>query len=177
MLRPVLVILAGLAALAIATTSLAATLTIEPADTSVANGDTLTLRVVVTPVADLKGYEIVHAYDPVRLASLEIRAGDVLTGPGRSYAAYAVPEAAAPNDTTWLDAAMLDGTASGPGVLAYLVFKATANGVAHVTCESVLLRDSENATIDADCAGGIVRISAPVPVRRATWGTLKAAYR
>ncbi len=155
----------------------AATISIEPADTSVTVGDTLALRVVCSPVADLKGYELVHAFDASRLASITVRAGDVLVGTGRPYAAYVLPDAVAPVDSTWLDAAMLDGATSGPGVLAYLVFKATATGTAAVTCEHAELRDSSNAAIPGDCAGAVVRVSAAVPVRRTTWGGLKSRYR
>ena len=158
-------------------TAQAVTVSIVPADTTVSVGDTLTLRVVVTTFADLKGYQLVHAFDPAHLVSLDVRAGDVLTGAGGAYAAFLLPDVAAPTDSTWLDAAMLDGSTSGPGVLEYLVFKATAAGVAHVNCEHAELRDSQNAWTYPGCAGAVVLVNAPTAAFRSSWGRVKAAYR
>jgi hypothetical protein len=154
----------------------AVTVSVQPADTTVTVGDTLTLRVTADAFADLKGYQLVHGFDPTRLASIGVLAGDVLTGAGGSYVAFPLPDAAAPQDSTWLDAAMLDGSTSTPGVLEYLVFVATAKGDAVVTCEHAELRDSQNAWTYPGCAGGVVHIVGPTPVRRPTWGGLKAAY-
>ena len=164
-------------ALLLASAARAVTVTIEPADTTVAVGDTVSLRVVCTAFPDLKGYQLVHTFDSARLASLAVLAGDVLTGTGRTYAAYSVPMVTVPPDSTWLDAAMLDGSTAAPGVLGYLVFKARAIGVANIHCEHVELRDSANASTLPDCAGGVVHIVAATPARRSTWGSLKAVYR
>jgi hypothetical protein len=155
----------------------AATVSIEPADTTVTAGSTFTLRVVISAFADLKGYQLVHTFDPTHLASLEVRTGDVLTGSGGSYAAFQLPDVTAPTDSTWLDAAALDGSTAGPGVLEYLVFKATAEGLARVDCQHADLRDSQNAWTYPDCAGALVHITSPTPALRGSWGRVKAAYR
>lgn len=158
-------------------TARAVTVSIEPADTTVTVGDTLTLRVVATTFPDLKGYQLIHSFDSVHLASYQVRPGDVLTGAAGSYAAFPLPDASAPTDSTWLDAAMLTGSTSGPGVIEYLDFIALATGTATVVCEHVELRDSNNAWTYPDCQGGVVRIVGPVPVQRASWGRLKTIYR
>jgi Cohesin domain len=155
----------------------AVTVSIQPADTTVAPGDTVSLRVVVTDFPDLKAYQLIHGFDPAHLASLAVLPGDLLTGSGQAYAAYSVPCVATPADSTWLDAAMLDGSTAGPGVLGYLVFKATTTGTANITCQHVELRNSLNVATLPDCAGAVVRIVAATPTRRSSWGSVKAAYR
>jgi len=153
------------------------TVSIVPADTTVTVGDTLSLRVVCTDFPDLKGFELVHAFDPVRLASLAVQPGDLLTGIGRAYVAYSLPDVSVPADSTWLDAAVLDGSTAGPGVLEYLVFKALGVGSASIECLDVLFRDSSNASTVPACTGAMVRITTATPVRRASWGSLKSVYR
>jgi len=161
----------------VATRAHAVSVTIVPADTSVSVGDTLTLRVVATAFPDLKGYQLIQTYDPLHLASVEVRAGDVLTGAPGAWTAYVIPPASSPADSTWLDAAMLDGSTSTPGVLEYLVFRATATGLAHVDCEHTEFRDSQNAWTYPDCTGAVIHVGGPTATRRPSWGQLKAAYR
>jgi len=155
----------------------AVTVSILPADTSVTVGSTFRLRVVASAFPDLKGFEIIHGFDASRLSLVGVLPGDVLTGTGRAYAAFVVPDVAAPVDSTWLDAAMLDGSTSGPGVLAYLEFRADALGGAAITCLHEDFRDSNNALTTPDCAGAMVHVLGPVPVRRTTFGGLKTIYR
>jgi hypothetical protein len=169
--------LALVAALALPAAAHAVTVTLEPADTTVSTGATVQLRVVASPFANLKGYELVHSFDSGRLDMVSVLPGDVLTGTGREYADFAIPDAVAPVDSTWLDAAMLDGTATAPGVIAYIVFTASHTGDALVRCEHVEFRDSVNAVTLPDCAGAVIHISGPVPARRTSWGSLKSVYR
>jgi hypothetical protein len=155
----------------------AATVTVEPADTTVTLGATVRLRIVASPFAGLKGYHLVHSFDPAVLALAGEQAGDVLTGTGRDFAAFPVPDVAAPVDSAALDGAMLDGTTSGPGVLAYLEFTANAAGDSPVVCAYAEFRDAANVATVPDCVGGVVHVTGPVPVRRPTWGALKSIYR
>jgi hypothetical protein len=155
----------------------AVSVTVQPSDTTVAFGATVTLRLVTDAVADLKGYQLVYTYDAVRLALDGVTPGEVLTAPPGAYAAYLLPDAAAPADSVWYDAARLDGSASGPGVLAYVTFTAIAEGNAWVTCGSVDFRDSGNARTLPDCAGGVVHVLGPVSATPTPWGRLKALYR
>ena len=169
--------LALLLALAVPAVASALTVSIEPADTTVAPGATVLLRVVAGPFTNLKGYELVHAFDASRLELVHVLPGDVLTGTGREYADFTIPDVVAPVDSTWLDAAMLDGTASTPGVIAYIEFTALQKGDAYVVCGHVDFRDALNNVTLPDCAGAVVHITGPVPARRASWGGLKSAYR
>ncbi len=155
----------------------AVTVSIVPADTGLVVGQTATLRVVVDGVADLKGYQLIHAYEPTLLSVVNAQPGGVLTGSGRTCTWYYVPDLVAPADTLWLDAAMLDGATSGPGILETITVQAHATGTAHVSCASALLRDSANATIPADCLGAVIHITGPTAIRPASWGRLKSVYR
>ncbi len=166
-------VLVGLLA---ATRAGAITVEMSPPDTTVHQGDTLTVRVVTDGGSDLKGVQIVYSFDPQHLQLLDVLPGDVIVGTGGQYASFVVPDAA-PTDSVWFDAARLDGTASGPGVLAYLRFKAILTGVSPLACGHVDFRDSQNVQTLPDCLSGEVHIGAPVPARRASWGTLKSRYR
>jgi hypothetical protein len=169
--------LALVVTLALPAAARAVTVTLEPADTTVAVGATVRLRVVAGPFTNLKGYALVHAFDADRLALVAVLPGDVLTGAGRDYASFVVPDAAAPVDSSRLDAAMLDGTVTTPGVIAYLEFTALQRDDAIVRCEHVEFRDAANVVTLPDCTGAVIRVSGPVPAQRATWGRLKSAYR
>jgi len=173
--RAVTVLLSCLLSLAAARAH-AVSVWIEPADTSVAVGDSVTLRVVSDGVPDLKGYQVAHRYDPARLQLVSILAGDLLTT-GGDYFAVPLADVTAPADTAWLDAAKLVGSANGPGILAYYRFRTTAKGSADLECVFVQFRDSENATTIPACAGSVVHISGAVPALPRTWGRLKIAYR
>ena len=155
----------------------AATVSVVPADTTVTAGDAFTLRVVTTSFPDLKAFQFIHAYAPAVIQLHGIDPGDVLTRSGRSFYSYWLPDAVAPADTAWYDAAMLDGSTSGPGILGFLVFKATAVGVSPVDCLWVDFRDSYNVQTLPSCTGGMVHVVPPVAVRPDTWGRIKALYR
>lgn len=168
--------LVALAAL-VAPASRATVVSVSPADTSVTIGDVITLRVVTTAFADLKGYQLLFGFDPTIVELQGISPGDVLTGTGRAYAGYPVPDPVAPADTAWYDAAMLDGSTAGPGVLAYFTFKALALGTTTVECRTVDFRDSQNLQTLPSCESGVVNVLPPTSARSASWGRLKAIYR
>lgn len=163
--------------LALPAAARAVTVTVEPADTTVAPGATFRLRVVSSAFTDLKGCELVHAFDAGRLGLVSEVAGDVFTGTGRDFAGFNRPDVVAPVDSTTLDAAMLDGSTAGPGVVAYLEFTALHSGDAPVSCAFVQFRNSLNAITLPDCTGAIVHVSGPVSARRASFGRLKTIYR
>jgi hypothetical protein len=154
----------------------AVTVSVVPADTTVTVGSTFMIRVVTDAFPDLKAYELVHHYGPVLEYDGSV-AGDVLTGSGSPYTVNDVPDVAAPADTAEVDCAQLLTSTSGPGVLIYYKFKALAVGVSPIDCLSVDFRNSHNDQTLPDCVGGVVHVTAPVPVRRETWGRVKAIYR
>jgi len=136
----------------------AATVSIDPPDTTVAVGDEFVVRIVTDTEPDLKGFELIFPYDPTRLLLLSVVEGDVLTSPGGAYVAFLIPDIAAPADTLWYDAAMLEGTSQGPGILLFARFKALAPGDAAISCGSVDFRDSNNQQTTPACASGVVHI-------------------
>jgi len=155
----------------------AVTVSVVPPDTSVAVGDVCVLRVVTTAFTDLKAFQFIYGFAPTVIKLQGIDPGEVLTGSGRSFYGYWLPDNVAPADTAWYDAAMLDGTSAGPGILAYLTFKAVALGVSPVDCRWVDFRDSYNVQTLPVCESGLVRVVPPVAVRAGSWGRLKTLYR
>lgn len=159
--------------LTLAASAGAADLRIAPADTTVQVGATFTLRVVCDAVPDLKGLETAYSFSATRLKFLAMPAGNVFTDQGGAWFAQVIADAAAPADTAWLDAAMLDGSAQGPGVVAYITFKALVPGDAPLHCVLAEMRDSNNVPLLPTCEGGMVHVLAPVPTVRSTWGRVK----
>lgn len=181
MFRPalvtILVLSFSLGTLAVPPPAGAAQLSLSPADTMVTVGDTFTLRVVCDAVPDLKGFQSAYSFPSARLQFLAMPAGNVLTDAGGAWIAFVLPDVSAPADTAWIDAAMLDGSTQGPGVVAYIQFKALIQGDAPLQCVHAEIRDSNNVSLSPGCAAGVVHVIGPVPVRRDTWGRLKSLYR
>jgi hypothetical protein len=176
MVRPALFAFVLAAALA-GSPAAAAQFSLSPDDTTVTVGDTFTLRVVCDAVTDLKGLQTAWAYPPTRLQLQSMTAGNVLTDAGGDWFEFVLPDVVAPADTAWMDAAMLDGSTQGPGVVAYLQFKALIEGDAPIACAFAEMRDSFNVSLAPTCAGGVVHVLGPVPAERRSWGRIKALYR
>ncbi len=175
---PPMSVLAALFLLVLAVpTAHAASLTIAPAETTVTIGDSFTLRVVIDAVPDLKGADLIYGYTPARLTFTSAQVGDALTGLGGAIFDTVLPDVTAPPDSVWYDAARLTGTGSGPGVVAFLEFGTHSQGNATVNCLFIDLRDSANAPLSSSCAGALIHVIGPVPVRPTTWGRVKAHYR
>jgi hypothetical protein len=148
--------------------------TLLPPDTTVAVGDIVTLRAVTDAFPDLKAFQLIYRYDPLRLQFLGATAGEVLTSV--PHVAFVTPDEP-PADSVIYDAAVLVGSTSGPGVLVYLRFRALAVGDAAIECMLADFRDSQNRQTLPACNGGRVQITAPTPVQRSTWSKIKAIYR
>lgn len=155
----------------------AVTLSLAPADTVVSVGDTFALRVVVSVAPDVKGVQFLWGYDASRLSLVGAGAGDILTHSGGAHFLQLLPDPTPPADVAWVDAARLDGTSAGPGIVAFLTFQATAEGDALLVPQSADVRNSLNAPVLTGLAGGIVHITGPTPATPGTWGRLKRLYR
>ncbi|MFN8588490.1 MAG: cohesin domain-containing protein [Candidatus Eisenbacteria bacterium] len=157
----------------VASTAGAAVLAIAPADTTVQVGATFTVRVTCDAVSDLKGLQTAWSYSPARLQYVTMFAGNVFSNAGGAWFEHVLPDVSAPADTAWLDAAMLSGSTSGPGVVAYLRFKALVPGDAPLVCAIAEIRDSHNVSLGPTCENGMVHVAAPTPALRRTWGHVK----
>lgn len=177
MKRAIVLALLGLACCGAAPAVRAATLTIVPAETTVTVGDPFVVRVMVDPVPDLKGAELIHGYTSGRLSFVSAQAGDALTGATGSVSEFVLPDVTAPADSVWYNGARLDGTGAGPGVVIFLAFATHTEGNATIDCLTSDLRDSANAPLAPSCAGALVHVIGPVPVRSTSWGRLKEHYR
>ncbi len=156
----------------------AASVTMVPADTSVTIGETVVLRVqLISPFSNFEGFKAVYRYEPNVLSFIGATPGEVFTSaPGAIFATLR-SEYAAPMDSVWYEAAVLDGTSSGPGILAYLTFQTIGPGNGTIVCKGVDLRDSDNQQTLATCFDAIVHVFPPVPVRPTSWSRLKVLYR
>lgn len=168
---------AALVSLAIGLPSLvrATTVTVQPPDTTVTVGDTFIVRAVTDAFPDLKAFELIYRYDPLRLQFLGAIAGEVLTDAG-GYVDFTTPDAA-PADSVIYDAAVLSGSTAGPGILVYLRFRALALGDALIQCELADFRDSQNRQTLPACEGSRVVITGPTPAIKTSWGKIKSLYR
>lgn len=143
---------------------------IEPADTTVALGDLVTVRVTTDgPPADLKGYLLRATHDPAVLSLVSTDPGSVLD----SYLYTFFPYVAAP-DTIGFDAAVLIGSTAGPGTLGTFTFQATAIGICDLVPTEVLMRDSSNQPFSVSLCAGRVRVIGVTPRKDSTWGSVKA---
>lgn len=153
------------------------TVWIDPPDTTIDVTAEAWLRVMTDAVADLKAYELIFEYDPTYVELLDVLPGDLLTGAPGGYTDYERAEFASPQDSVWYDAAVLVGSTSGSGVLAYFHFRGLVEGDSPILCRLVDFRDSFNNQTLPPCSGGVLHVVGPVQVLRGTWGRLKATYR
>lgn len=165
------------AALCSAIPAAAAVLSLTPADTTVQVNSTFTLRVTCDAVSDLKGMQTAWSYSAARLQLVSMTAGNVFTDPGGAWFEHMIFDVTAPADTAWLDVAKLNGTAQGPGVVAYVRFKALVPGDAPIGCVLAEIRDSDNVSLAPGCTPGIVHVAAPTAITRRSWGQLKIHAR
>lgn len=176
-LAPVTMLLC-LGGLLYAGSACAASVTVVPADTSVTVGEDVYLRVLLlTPFPDLEGYRFIYQYTPSVLDFMGIQPGDVLTSAPGAYFETVRPEYAVPADSAWYEAAVLEGGSAGPGILAFLHFKAVAAGNGTLLCRGVDLRDSSNQQTIPVCFDAVIHVFGPVPTRRESWSRLKLMYR
>jgi hypothetical protein len=172
-------------ALACATASRAggvpvATVTIVPADTTVCWGEDFTVRAFVEGAVDLRVFELIYKYNPTAISFVNAHAGPLVAS--HAFFESLQNEYDAPQDTVWYDAAVIDGVSiNGSGVLVLLKFHAPlADGDSPIACQLADFRDSQNNQTFPTCIGGMVHVRAdhcPTPVKRMTWGRLKAIYR
>jgi hypothetical protein len=163
----------------------AVTVSVAPADTTVTVGADFTLRVVTDAITDLKAYHLYYDFASATITSSGVDPGDVLTGAGGTFSAFAFPDNTLPTGTILYDAAMLTGTSQGPGILGFFKFHAVAIGTSPIQCVPMdaqnlptpNFRDSGNNQILPACVGGLVHVTGPVPARTATWGHIKQVYR
>ena len=134
----------------------ATVVTLDPPDTTVTVGDVVTMRAIVDAEPDIKAFELIYQYDPVRLQFTGTTAGEVLTG--SFYTDFVTPDNAAPADSVIYDAAVLLGSTAGPGVLVYVNFKALATGDAAITGQLGDFRDSQNNRTLAQMSNSVIHI-------------------
>jgi hypothetical protein len=140
-----LVLLAGL----VSRPALATSVSIQPATSSVTQGDTFTVDIAITGAADLVAYQFDLTYDSAILTATEVTSGPFLTSGGGSSVFFAGDFATTPGSIPATAESLVGGTTpgvSGDGVLAHISFLAIATGSSALTLSNdffqKLLRDA-----------------------------------
>lgn len=159
-----------------ATCASAITFSLSPVDTTVGPGEAVVLRLVTNVAPDIKGVSLDWTYSPTRLSFVSAAAGGVITGSG-AFVEFVRHDHASPPDSVGYDAAVLDGTGTGPGVVVFLRFNSHTVGTASITCLSAEVRDSQNIATFPFCTSSTIHVVGPVATRRTHWGDVKRIYR
>lgn len=177
--RTPLGLLASLMFLLFATAAFAqpAVVSFEPAESSIECGETGTIEVRIdASIDDLQGFSMILAFDPGLITPVSVDAGGLVTGAGCPHSLFWVnPDG---SGTIEVDGAMLGCSIAGPGAILSIVFEAAevVVGETALTCQSVTLRDSQNADIPAECSEATIEVTCAVNTHQAVWGTVKALF-
>lgn len=154
-----------------------ATVTFDPLNGIFTGTDTLTVQVTVDAGAvDLRGYTMVLEFDPTIVLPISVEGGSLLTGAACPIFFDWLNESAV-GDSLEIDGASLGCSIDGPGNVVEMKFVGVTVGVSPLTCRSLELRDSLNATIPSSCVDGTIEYRIPIAVTNQSWGRVKAGYR
>ena len=149
----------------------------DPAQGSIVCGQTGTIEVVIDDsIDDLQGFSLVLVFDPNLITPVSVEAGSLVAGAGCPHSLFWVnPDG---SGTIEVDGAMLGCSIAGPGAILSIVFEAAevVVGETALTCQSVTLRDSQNADIPAECSEATIEVTCAVNTHQAVWGTVKALF-
>ena len=149
----------------------------DPAESDITCGETGTIEVHVDDsIDDLRGFSLILVFDPGLITPVSVQAGSLVTGAGCPHSLYWInPDG---SGSIEVDGALLGCSIEGPGAILSIVFEAPEGieGETALACQSVTLRDSQNADIPAECLEAIVEVSCPINTRQAVWGAVKALF-
>lgn len=155
-----------------------AAVSFDPAQSSIVCTETGTIEVVIDEaIDDLRGFSMIIAFDPELITPVTVEAGGLVAGAGCPHTLFWVnPDG---TGTIEVDGALLGCSIQGPGAILSIVFEAAegVEGETALTCQSLTLRDSQNADIPAECAEATVEVTCSVNTHRTVWGTVKALFR
>lgn len=157
--------------------SRAASVALVPADSSITLADEIAMRVEASGIADLKGFQVVLSFDAAVLQALSSEKGSLLPAAATDAFFHSFLDNTVGSASVQLDAAVLNGSASGSGTLGTVRFRAIAIGTCPVSVSLVDFRDSANLTSTPSATGSIIRVFGPVPVLRSSWSRIKSLYR
>ena len=123
-------------------------LSVQPASTNVAVGDTFSVDVVVTDAADLFAYQFDVGFDPTRLTANSVTEGPLLgTGGATFFIPGAIDMAAGLVTATANTLLAAVPGVPGSGVLATINFTATASGLSAISLFNAMLLESSLSAI------------------------------
>jgi hypothetical protein len=141
------------------------TVSIDPAQVSVAAGDQFEVAVVIAGMADLGGFQLLLQYDPALIQIDEVSLGEFLGSTGRDVVPLGpnVDSTAGRVDVGAFSSGTTAG-ASGTGVLVKLACTAMQAGQGTLGLANIVLSDTKAATISATTADGKVTLTGNVIV-------------
>lgn len=145
--------------LLVAGAAMAASVSITPAQTTAAPGDTFTLGVTIHSVTDLYGWQFDLDFDPMILSALSVTEGNFLRGAGSTFFLAGTIDNAA--GTITFNADSLVGSIpgeTGDGELAEVQFQAVAGGMSALTLSNLSLLDSNLDPLSADSTDAAVTV-------------------
>ena len=122
------------------------------------------------------GYDVTIAFDTSLVELVGVDEGS-LPASGGATTFFHWFDAGVASDTVHVNGAVLGTTVDGPGVLFFITFKALFPGITPVTFVSTEIRDNFNVDIPHDTIDGSITVEKSIPVRSATWGSIKTRYR
>jgi hypothetical protein len=159
---------------------------VDPATSNVTQFDSFTVDIKITDVTDLFGFQFDLTFDPSLLSVNDVTEGPFLPSGGPTFF---IPGdfTTTPGVITITGDSLLAAVpgVTGNGVLAHILFSATAAGTSSLTLSDVLLQDSNLEDIATSLLGGRVVVApsdvvtpVPEPGTMALIGTgLAVAYR
>ena len=104
-------------------------------------GSQKTIEISVKQIVGLKGAHLICDYDASRLEVIQVQKGSIWPTSGFTFFAHREVE-----QSIEIDLAYLNGTVSGTGVLASIIFAVKKPGNVHLNLSTVDLRDNQNQT-------------------------------
>jgi len=135
---------------------------IAPADTCVAVGDTFEVRITADAnILNLMAYSIKASFDSTVLSVVDVVEGSLLTSGGPTFWNWEMVG----SDTVWIENAILTGGpyVDGPGTLAVISFEATGTGESPVVLARTKLWHGYQDPIPHTTADGTVCVTAIGP--------------
>ena len=126
---------------------------------------------------DVKGVEVILAFDPFLLQLDFIDAGPWYTGTGQDYFFFDYTDVD-PLGTIHFSSSVLDGTNDESLTIAVCHFTALGFGTTPVIFQDVDVRGPDNMDLEfGHSTGDLILVDPAIPVVQSSFGNLKALYR
>ena len=132
------------------------TLSLDPNQLTLTSGEDFTVSLITPSVQNLKGYSVTLGYDPKLIRLNEVTEGPFFSSKGETFFYRDIDNQ---QGSVLMDCAILgrDLAVSGQGTLAILSFTCLKAGLAEITFEAVITRDTYNKDILTTQKGALIK--------------------